>query len=194
MARNIFCPECDGILDITKSNPNPKNIYNFDKSNSTSEDVNVDKIGTIIDNINNNINVENIGVELEQIKNHSKFQNLSKSEQQKLLEKIEKKLFMNKLNNINQAFYICKSCNWAKPIEPGTEVLSKISLNNVNNTNIFIDQNKNNIYSNILPFTRNYTCPNKKCVGNTEPIKHEAVMKRVNMKVIYTCCACQSVF
>lgn len=62
MARNIFCPECDGILDITKSNPNPKNIYNFDKSNSTSEDVNVDKIGTIIDNINNNINVENIGV------------------------------------------------------------------------------------------------------------------------------------
>lgn len=134
--RNIFCPECDSLLDISKSIP--KKVTN--DSDTKSED------------------------------NQS-------------------------FDNNTQAYYFCKSCNWSLKIEPETRILNKTSVDN-KMTYLNIDKYKNKMHSKILPYTRNYICPNKKCISNTDNEKHEAVMFRINntMRIIYTCCACNSVF
>lgn len=94
----------------------------------------------------------------------------------------------------NQLYYKCNSCNWTQKIKEETNLLNKMYTSNTNYINFSNLENK--IYSNILPYTAEYICPNKKCPGNTDRNKHEAVMYRIdnNIKIYYTCCACKTTF
>jgi len=148
---NIFCPECDSVLDISRTAI--KKHYNIDNTPSSVSDENT---------------------ETEKKDNEDKEDN----------EDIT-----------TQAYYICKYCYWSQKIKPGTQIMTKINSNS-ETTYLNLNKHKNKINSNILPFTRNYICPNKNCDGNKDKIKHEAVMFRVNgtMQIMYICRACNETF
>lgn len=190
LTHNIFCPECDSILDISKSSS--KKNFNIDitPSSVSDGDDNFDKIADLINKLLKDDDVEIENIKPEQITNHVVFQKLDKNKKQIIVDKLNQ----NK-NLSNMAFYVCKTCGWSQKIKPGTQILSKIGMN----TNISygsINKYKNKIHCMDKPFTRNYICPNSSCPGNKDSAKHEAVMYRVGstMQIMYTCCACKEVF
>jgi hypothetical protein len=148
---NIFCPECDSVLDISKTVI--KKVFDIDDTpSSMSEEEPKDKT-----------------------KKEAEIENTTDAS--------------------SQLYYICKSCHWTQKIKPGTQIMSKINSSG-EITYLNLNKHKNKINSSILPYTRNYLCPNDKCIGNKEKDKHEAVMFRANgtMKTMYVCCGCQTVF
>jgi hypothetical protein len=193
---NIFCPECDSILDISRTQT--KKTFDLDNTPSSVSEDGDDKIIKIINNILKNENIEEIlsNLKFEQITNHEYFKKLDKTKKQtitNILEKYTEHILTS--DATTHAFYFCKTCSWSQKIKPGTQILTKIGTNS-QGTYLNLDKYMNKIYSKVLPFTRNYICPNNECPGNKEPKKHEAVMYRVNdtMKTMYTCCACRTIF
>lgn len=91
------------------------------------------------------------------------------------------------------AYYFCKNCAYSKAMESGTLILSKTNSRSVNSY-MNMDKLKNKIYSNILPFTRNYICINKSCESHKDSSKREAVFYRLSdsTQVWYTCRACSN--
>lgn len=153
---NIFCPECDSVLDISK---------------------------TILKKVLD-VDITPTSMSEEEQKEEKK----EKSKNKKKEEEIE-------TDASSQLYYVCKSCFWSQKIKPGTQIMSKINSSS-EITYLNINKHKNKINSHTLPFTRNYLCPNEKCIGNKEKEKHEAVMFRANgtMKTMYVCCGCETVF
>jgi hypothetical protein len=190
---NIFCPECDSVLDISRISG--KKTYDLDNTPSSMSDQDEDKIGKIINKLVNNENVDNLieNIKMEQIVSHEMFQKMDKNKKNSISEKIEN--IFSKIDVSSQAYYICKTCSWSQKIKPGTQILSKIGGGS-QTSYLNMDRFKNKIYSKTLPFTRNYICPNKECSGNKDHTKHEAVFFRVNdnMHTLYACCACQSIW
>ena len=102
---------------------------------------------------------------------------------------------IKKIIDTNVSYYTCKTCFYSKQIETGQLIMSKQGKKSKTNY-INLDLFKNKIYSNVLPYTRDYSCANQNCVGNKDIKQHEAVMYRMpnSMQIMYTCCACQSVW
>jgi len=140
-----FCPNCDNILDISKTQ---------------TQQVKINE------------------------KTPTSLSNESSSENEELTKQSEK---------IIGGFYICKNCLYSEPIESGTLIFNKISLR-TSNKYVNIDKLKNKSYMNVLPYTRNYECINKKCESYKDPSKREAVFYRLqnSTQVYYTCNVCQS--
>jgi hypothetical protein len=192
VTNNIFCPECDSVLDISRTSI--KKIYDIDASASASED-NIDHIEILINKLLKNENIDGMidNIKSEQITSHNAFKNLDKAKKDKVLQNIDKALV--KIDISAQAFHFCKTCSWTQKIKSGTQILSKIGGGG-QSSYLNIDKYKNKINSNILPFTRNFVCTNKDCLGNKDPEKHEAVFFRVNntMNTMYVCRACKSIW
>jgi DNA-directed RNA polymerase subunit M/transcription elongation factor TFIIS len=119
--------------------------------------------------------------------------------------------FCNKCNNMyyiklfnddkTQLSYYCKKCG-NEENEKTNVIVSKTNLKNVSS--------KSNEYSHLinkytkldptLPRKNNVKCPNVKCLSNAESddkIENEVLFIRyddVNMKYIYMCCNCDSVW
>jgi hypothetical protein len=191
---NIFCPECDSILDISKTTT--KKIIDLDESPSSVSDENDDKIGNLIKQLLTEENIDNLmeNIKIDKITSHDAYKKLDKNKKQILNEKLEK-YSLTLVDTSMVSYYLCKSCSWSQKLKPETQILTKTggdSQTSYLNSNRY----KNKIYSRVLPYTRNYICPNKNCSGNKDPEKHEAVIYRINdtMRTMYTCCACQEVF
>lgn len=92
------------------------------------------------------------------------------------------------------AFFICNNCGYAKKIEPGTKIFSRTSEDI--SQNYAVADYKEMLNSKILPYTRKYICPNKKCESYNDPSKREAVFFRLNnsYKVKYLCTTCGTDF
>lgn len=191
---NIFCPECDSILDISKTTT--KKIINLDETPTSVSDENEDKIENLINKLLVEENIDKLmeNIKIDKITSHESYKKLDKNKKQILSEKLDK-YALTLVDNNMLSYYLCKSCSWSQKLKPETQILTKTggdSQTSYLNTNRY----KNRIHSRILPYTRNYICPNKECPGNTDPEKHEAVIYRINdtMRTMYTCCACQEVF
>ena len=187
-----FCPNCNSILDISKTGI--KKVYNVDETPSEMSDTNEDKINDLIEKIIENKNVDNIeNLHLDQITAHESFQKLDKQKRAMVVSKIES--LLSRQDDTTSAYYRCKGCGYTEMIKTATLIATKIGTSSkINYGNM--DKYKNKIYNRALPFTRRYICPNKDCIGNKDPNKHEAVMYRLgeSMQMGYTCRACQSVF
>jgi DNA-directed RNA polymerase subunit M/transcription elongation factor TFIIS len=189
---NIFCPECDSILDISRIAS--KKQYDIDIDISSDDDNDADKIKILINKILNDEIIEKINnIKIDQITTHPSFIKIDNN---------KKKLVLDKVNDLfipddasMHAFYVCKTCSWSQKIKPGTQIMSKIGTNTQTNY-LNMGRYKNKIYNRVIPRTRNFICPNTKCIGKKDISKHEAVIYRHNdsMKIMYTCVACQEVF
>lgn len=188
-----FCPNCDSILDISKSTN--RKVYNVDTTPSDVTESEEDKISDIIEKLLKKDTVDSIeNIRMEQITEHESFRKLDKTKRNIILQKLEQ--LFEKQDDSSSAYYICKTCSYSKKIESGTLIASKIGVNTQGNININDDKFKNKVYNRALLFTRNFICPNKECPGKKDPAKHEAIMYRIGdtMQMGYTCTACQTIF
>lgn len=187
----VFCPNCDTILDISKTSSteqeggaNYKVLFKKILAQTLSdEDIKIIKKINLSD-INKNTDYKSFATkEKEFIYNSIKdILNVPVSKSK------------GKLREITEAFYICNNCGYIKKIKPNTKILSKRVAG--------ISQNYNSrdvrsmVHNNILPFTRNYICPNKECESHKKHEKREAKFKRRlnSYKVMYICTACGTDF
>ena len=199
---SLFCPQCNTIFDITQS-----------LSDTTLQEGgvnNIEKIITMILN-NNKISQNDIdkisNISISQIIEHQMYKNLDPNEKSTVYNKIQIYLphFTSKKNismggellvdksNKNLAYYRCTYCNFTEPIKPGTLIYSKSSDREIGQTSFDTTNMK---YNPIIPYTRNYICPNEKCISHKNPKKKEAKFFRVgdNYQIIYICMACDESF
>ena len=170
---NNFCPKCYFSFNIQK----------------TIKLMNIKNINEFINHlVNNKINLklEN-NITLENIKSNKLYLDLNKNDQEIVNSNYKKFRNLNKIG-----FYMCNSCGYFKNITNGTIIFNNIEKSNsdINISNIQKDNN-------ILPRTKDYICPNKKCKANDisyESVDKEAVFYRINntYKLNYTCCLCSS--
>ncbi len=216
---SLFCPQCSTIFNITQSLSNKT-------SQEGGEDDNIEKIINMIlnnDKISQNDINKIANISISQITEHSMYENLNLDEKNTVYNKIQiylpqtphslrqdwRQRHKNNMtkpltyehsggeqiekSNKNLAYYRCTYCNYTKPIKPGTRIYSKSSEHKIGQSSF---DTKNMKYNPIIPFTRNYICPNKKCISHKNPKKKEAKFFRVgdNYKTTYICMACDESF
>jgi Zn finger protein HypA/HybF involved in hydrogenase expression len=97
----------------------------------------------------------------------------------------------------NKAYFKCSNCGYAKEIEQGTLILSRVPERATSDYIVDKTAYKDMIYDETLPRTRDYTCPNKECKSHDDPALREAVWFKPykNSYVIVTICrTCQTVW
>lgn len=122
---------------------------------------------------------------------YNKIQDLLPKDKKKIFAELEK---LQKDDQKDTAFFVCKNCGFAKKIKPNTLIFSR-SSDNVSRSNSIIDYS-DMVHNNTLPITRKYLCPNDKCISHKNPEKKEAVFFRINntYEVRYICKLCNTQF
>ncbi len=188
-----FCPNCNNVFDIKKVGQTGGGKANGDFA---------DVIKKII--ANKALNDDELSA--------LPFDDVVKSDAYEKLKPKQKELVINRLQdalpidkkkfaqqstpkaNIGKVCFVCNNCGFTKPIEGRTLVFSKVS-NDISQSYSTSDY-KEMGYSDILPRTRKYVCPNPKCISHTDLEKREASFFRTNntFKIKYNCHACGIVF
>ena len=91
----------------------------------------------------------------------------------------------------------CENCGYTEPIKSHTLVLNRINGHQIDETALMLDKFKLYVNDPTLPHTRNYICPNSKCVTHKDHAKRDAVWvkpDKVSYKIITICTACETVF
>lgn len=193
-----FCPNCNNVFDITREEG--KTI-----ASETSEDSK--KGGAKID-YNELINKLIENEEIEETIENLDIDDILKSDAYKKLKSKQKEYVYNRLQDIlplnkkkityedvqgESAYFICKNCGSMKKIDPGTLIYSSVSGDITQSYSV--EDNSTMKYSDILPFTRKYKCPNKDCPSYQDASKKEASFFRMNntYKVKYICHACNTI-
>lgn len=221
----FFCPNCNNAFDITnKKNQkidkkkNEKEDGRIDKKknkNDSEEHKNteialtggyqyetiikkiLDKQELIFDDIKE--------LKIEELVKHPAYKKLKMKQKeyvynkiQDILPKNEKKILIDQpiktLSTEEMAYFICNNCGYIKQIEPKTQIFSRTST--MISQSYDINEYKDMLYSDILPRTRKYICPNEKCESHKDPTKKEAIFFRLNnsYKIKYICTACKTDF
>lgn len=106
----------------------------------------------------------------------------------------DKKNIEQTVKNTNDIYYKCRNCGYFEKL-PARTLISTIVSNNISG-NYAISDASNMKYSEIIPFTRKYLCPNEKCISHKDPSKKEAKFFRNNNQynIKYICLACDTQF
>lgn len=178
----------------------------FDKNPQYGKGNNIDDYETIIKKIINNELLSKdmiINISLDELSKSPSFKKLKIKQKEYVYNKIQDLLPVDKKkilsdDNVYQpkdsAYFICNNCGIMKKINEGTLIFSRVS-SNIAQSYSTSDYNSM-VYSDILPRTRKYICPNDTCDSHTDPIKREAVFFRMNntFKIKYICTACHTSF
>ena len=205
----LFCPTCENTLDISKTQPKSKKQHiqletpNTVSSSEIETDIALSENN--IDDTSNNINTIIIKMaagekisdkelneyRLDQFVKNKTYQKLDKKTKPDVLAKLVS--HFEKLEDSTSAFYVCKNCMYARSIDSGTLIASKMSLG-IGGGYTNFDKFKNMIYNKTSPRTKNYICIDEKCVSHKDNTKREAVFYRMGdgLQVWYTCVACQN--
>lgn len=209
----FYCPNCNNIYDITKTIPNnfiqtagqvsdtPETISSITNTESTNANSDIDQANNIIQKIlkgdklnNNDLN----GITLDSITKNTSYKKLQAKSKElvynKLLELFNENSKTNKsITPISSnAYFICKNCGNNEPIKSNTLIARKYygESNDIEHE----DFNKFKEMANVkcLPLSRNYICPNKKCLSHTDFDKREARFYRISgsFRIRYVCIAC----
>jgi hypothetical protein len=177
----FFCPNCDNIYSITK-NPPVQTVqgqqggkqYSESETPTSISDSETNSDNDIISMIlkTGNYNKETNMKTIDEITKTPAYKKLSSKDKvfvkNKLMEQLSqedkiKLMETNTAKSTSNAYFICKNCGTYEQIAQGTLVMSKLSTEGnhdfIDNTNY-----KNMIHVKTLPITRNYICPNDKCV------------------------------
>lgn len=209
-----FCPNCHNVFDITRnlgqSGGNDDNNNNIEDNELESQiGGNNDTVDEAYDKLLKKIlNEEQIN---EKELDFVTLEELIKSSPYKRLKFKQKEFAYNKINDLlpldkkkplniqektdkNKAYFLCNNCGYKKAIEEGTLIFNRVS-NDIAQSYI-ASEIKEMSYSDILPRTRKYKCPNGKCESHHDPTKREAVFFRLNntFRIRYICQSCQTMF
>lgn len=101
--------------------------------------------------------------------------------------------FMDKNNNNKLTYsYLCNNCGNTNPIKPESIVYTRYSPSITQNYNI---HHVNKMHDPTYLNTRNYICPNNKCLSHNDPQYREAVFFRNNKNtylITYICKHCKT--
>lgn len=206
----FYCPNCNNIYDITKNIPSIINQTGGQESETPETVSTVTNTTNDLDKDNINIVIKNIlsgkQINKSELKNIT-LDNLIKNTNYKRLQNKTKELVYNKISELldnknissksdtltnTNAYFICKNCNNYEPIKPNTLITRKIY--NETNEVILEDSSKFKDMSNVkcIPLTRNYICPNNKCISQTNHSKRAAKFYRIpgSFKIRYICTGC----
>jgi hypothetical protein len=201
----FYCPNCNNTYNIAKVSEQSGGVFGFPTTDSSSSENIMDGGDTskLIETILSNPDINIKDVNTEQLIKSAEYKKLTIEEKEIVYNKIQdtipkstKKLVENKPSDAknNLAFFVCNNCGYSVPIKEGTKIFSKASdeVSQKYGTSDY----SNILYSNIVPRTRKYLCPNKKCESHTNPVKREAIFFRKNnaYDVVYICTACKTSF
>lgn len=204
----FFCPNCNNSFDIKKSSGLQKGgVENTESSTITTSQTGGDRVDDLIEKIlqDEEINKDDInGITLQDLSKNNMYKRLKSKQKeiiynkiQDMLPKEEKKIVQEQIDVKEDDIYAlfeCTNCGYLKKIDPGTRIFSK-SAKTVSQ-NYTVTDYKDMIYSDILPRTKRYVCPNDKCISHKDISKKKAVFMRLNNSNIikYICTACNTDF
>ena len=187
----FFCQNCNNVFDITKTS-----------KQTGGKDSYEDVITKILNNDKmDKSNVEKISIE--ELVNNPSYKKLKGKQKETVYNKIQdllpidsKKLYTESVQKgqTEKAHFICTNCGNTKPIEKGTLIFSRASMDVAKN---YSSPNVNQMqYSDILLRTRKYLCPNKTCESHNNLEKREAIFFRTNntFRIKYICLTCNAAF
>jgi len=200
----FYCPHCNNTYDIARTSKQTGGNFEF---SSSSEGLEGGSYAGLIDKILKGTHITENDVKTVDIKKLAKsaeYKKLKQDEKEMVYNKIQdslpeklKKLIQNKpveTSDDNLAYFVCSNCSYSVKIEEGTRIFSRTSddVSQTYGTGDYSDM----LHSNIVPRTRKYVCPNKKCVSHKDPIKREAIFFRKNnsYEIVYICSACKTSF
>lgn len=200
----FYCKHCNNTMDIAKTIDNLDLSGGGDLTESTVEMTGGDVMSDIIDKIMSKKKIsasEVSNLSLPQLIKHIAYKKLKSNEKERVYNTINdllpkdkkvKKQTNEKNSSSNSAFFICNNCGHHEAIKPKTMIYSK-SMEGGKST-IVVEDQESKVYSNILPRTRQYTCPKKECVSHKDINKRIAVFYRLSgsYRMGYTCMACKS--
>ncbi len=188
----FFCPNCDNVFDITNVTKEQAGGVKL----NYQELVNKILLKEVIDQ--NSITQ----LSLEELVKQDAYNNLKSTHREyvfnkvmELTKEIEKKLKDTEFKeSLNRMYFICKNCGTTKKIKENTKLFSKVS-SDVSQGYVASDLSTMK-YSDILPITKKYICPNTKCESHVDLTKREAKFFRLNnsYRVKYLCMACDIIF
>ena len=201
-----FCPNCNNVFNITKDSTQTGGENEIsDNSETTISSVSLTDEEKFMSKLlsNDHITDKDINkISLDDLVQSTAYKKLKQKQKEIIYNKVQdllpndkKRLFNEKPNkNIEKAYFICNNCGYRKPIENGTLIFSKVS-SDISQSYSPV-QVENMKYSDILPRTRKYICPNTKCESHDDLTKREAVFFRLNntFRIRHICQACDSVF
>lgn len=186
-----FCPKCDNFRDISKNSnqlivdETPTSISNSDQNTST-----------LINKILNN-------VEITEEERKQLDSGIYSAQEFNVLSNKHKNIIKKYIQNLEQsvpedtnAYFKCNVCTYCEPIKSGTIALSKSSELNMD----FIEDTekyRDYVYSNILPRTKNYICPNSACKTHKNAALKKAIFFRKYHKslvTMYICAECKHIW
>jgi DNA-directed RNA polymerase subunit M/transcription elongation factor TFIIS len=192
-----FCPNCNNILDISKTAP--KNTVDFSTPTTVSDsDDGQSKIEKLVNVLKNpDISHDDIeyfleGIDLKTVIKHTSYLSLSQK---------DKDIVNKNINTLSDAeissFYkVCTNCTYHQKISSRDLIISKISIDT---STIYDDIKKYTYmrYDSTLPHTRDYICPNKLCESLKDYSKRDAVWFRPFQsyyQTYFVCCDCGEVW
>lgn len=191
---SAFCKLCDNILDISRNQPDANIIDDFTPTEMSSD---------------NSINYENIIEKIEKGEQISEkelskidfiilqktpaYKNKSPAAKANIRKRIEDLIDKKSTSNSSlYAYYVCSNCSYNEQIKSNQLIISRLS-----DTSTSIDREheikyKNKIFSNIIPSTREYKCPNNNCKTHSGKVPLEAKFFRTRgtTHLWYICTAC----
>ena len=196
---NIFCENCDNILDITKATAKIDKLESeTPKSLSTESDKNFDyeKFLKKIENGEKVTDQELMSVDLKELGKHDYYKKMAKKGDVKkqIADMIED---LGNSDTNTQAYMICKSCGTNKQIPKKYRIISR---NPEGVASLHDDVNESNyrikVFMRTIPRTRNFNCLNKSCPSQKSEIQPEAIFFRKHantFETIYVCVHCLTV-
>jgi len=190
-----FCKECNNILDISKTKPQSTVLDEETPNNITSSsDTNGINYDDIVEKLENDDKIDENTLEKIDfivLQHNTKLKNKSVKVKRKIKKKIDELINKKESSTKNNAYFICNNCSYSKEIKPGELIISRLSKDKTNVSLELTDKQKNKLFSNVLPFTREYNCPNKKC-GTYKGTPNEAKFFRTQgtTHTWYLCCVC----
>jgi hypothetical protein len=190
----FFCPNCNNIFDITNVS-------------SSSEQAGGSKINydEVIIKILKKESLDDDTIKmlsLNDLMKQESYNNLKSAHKEYVFNKVVDLTKMNEsqLKNtemkkvMDTMYFICKNCGTTKKIKEGTLIFSKVS-SDIAQSYVASDLSVMK-YSDVLPITRKYICPDIKCESHTNPEKREAKFFRLNnsYRLKYICMACDLIF
>jgi len=183
-----FCSKCDNLLSISKV-PTQANFEEVQQNNKGIEKyieliTKIEKEQEIKEEDYNNLDIS-ILLKMEELK---KIKNKQKTKE--ILAELQNKQDVSDISI--KAYFVCNTCLHTEPIQSGKLIYSK-NMNLDKNDNIYNDMISNKVFSNVLPYTREYNCRNKEC-PTYKGTPREAVFFRTSNKynTWYCCKVCKT--
>ena len=182
----FFCPNCNFLLDLTKSS-----------NNSKVKQTTIKKVLDFIKSVLNNSDTSNFNLlfnEKDLVKGKD-YKKLDSEKKKQVLDEY-KKIIKEKYSKKSNIQLNCNKCGHKQPLKSGTVLFKGSSENNFNEDLSIVSLRAND---KTLPRTKDYVCPNKNCETHKKSklVEKEAIFYRPirnSYAIKYMCLSCKTIW